>query len=132
MQANNIDNYIAKFKNLVQKAGIPRQEQGILDRFKEGLKRGIHATILHWDQWPTDLDQWQEQACYKVRRLSIIRDFLGDRRNPYLSTHQSKWKELAQKALHCPKWDDVIPMNVDAGQIEEAGWKSEAKIKKLH
>ncbi len=46
MQADNIDDYIAKFENLVRKAGIPRQEQGILDRFKDGLKRGIHTTIL--------------------------------------------------------------------------------------
>ena len=47
MQANNIDDYIAKFENLVRKAGIPHQEQGILNRFKEGLKRGIHMAILH-------------------------------------------------------------------------------------
>src|SRR5258708_1019959 len=132
MQANNIDDYIAKFENLVRKAGIPYQEQGILNRFKEGLKRGIHATILQWDQWPTNLDQWQEQAHHEVRRLSIIRDSLGDRGNPYLSTCQSKWKKLAQKALHRPKQDDIVPMDIDAGWIEEAGWKSKAKIKKLH
>ena len=131
MQADNIDNYIAKFENLVHKAGIPCQEQGILDRFKDGLKRGIHAAILWRDQWPTNLDQWQEQARCKVRRFSIIRDSLGDKGNPYLSTHQFKWKELAQKALHCPKRDDVILMDIDAGQIEEMGWKSKAKIEKL-
>ncbi len=132
MQADNIDDYIAKFENLVWKARIPHQEQGVLDRFKEGLKRGIHAAILHQDQWPTNLDQWQEQACQEVRRLSIIRDSLGDRGNPYLSTCQSKWKELVQKALHCPKQDDIVLMDVDAGWIEEAGWKSDTKIKKLY
>jgi len=57
MQADNIDDYIAKFENLVRKVGIPRQEQGVLDKFKEGLKRGVHATILCRDQWPTDPEQ---------------------------------------------------------------------------
>src|SRR5258708_25212176 len=131
MQADNIDDYIAKFENLVRKVGIPRQEQGVLDKFKEGLKRGIHATILCRDQWPTDLDQWQEQARCKVRRFSIIRDSLGDRGNPYLSIRQSKWKENIQKALQCPRWDDIVPMDVDAGWIEESGRKSKAEIKKL-
>jgi hypothetical protein len=37
MEGNNIDDYIAKFENLLQKADIPRTEVGSIQKFKDGL-----------------------------------------------------------------------------------------------
>jgi hypothetical protein len=133
MQGEVIDDYIAKFENLVRKAGIPRTEQGVLDRFRDGLKRGLHAAILRRDKWPTTLDQWQEQARREIRRFAIMKEALGGGTNPSISTRQAKWKDLAQQALQKIKRNDVVPMDVDAGQIDEeaAGCKSDPIKEKL-
>ncbi len=62
MVQDQIDDYIAKFKNLVCKAGIPRNKMGILEKFRDGLKKGIHGAIMRRDTWPENLDDWQEAA----------------------------------------------------------------------
>jgi hypothetical protein len=37
MEGNNIDDYIAKFENLLHKADIPHTEVGSIQKFKDGL-----------------------------------------------------------------------------------------------
>jgi hypothetical protein len=37
MEGNNIDDYIAKFKNLLCKADIPHTEVGSIQKFKDRL-----------------------------------------------------------------------------------------------
>jgi hypothetical protein len=37
MEGNNIDDYIAKFENLLRKADIPRTEVGSIQKFKDRL-----------------------------------------------------------------------------------------------
>jgi len=61
MVQDQINDYIAKFENLVCKAEIPCNEMGILEKFRDGLK-GIHGTIMRHDTWPESLDNWQEAA----------------------------------------------------------------------
>ena len=62
MKADLIDDYIAKFKNLLAKRGIPCTEVGAIDKFKDGLKRGVLQGILNQDTWPTTIDSWKESA----------------------------------------------------------------------
>jgi len=62
MVQDQIDDYIAKFENLVHKAGIPWNEMGILEKCGDELKKGIHGTIMRHDTWPENLDDWQEAA----------------------------------------------------------------------
>jgi hypothetical protein len=38
MEGNNIDDYIAKFENLLCKADIPRTKVGSIQKFKDGLR----------------------------------------------------------------------------------------------
>jgi hypothetical protein len=38
MEGNNIDDYIAKFKNLLHKADIPCTKVGSIQKFKDGLR----------------------------------------------------------------------------------------------
>ncbi len=118
MVQDQIDDYIAKFENLVCKAGIPHNEMGILEKFRDGLKKGIHGTIMRRNTWPENLDDWQEAAQREVRRFGIIKEALGgDRSNPFISTRQAKWQGLAKRALR-PHWDDSAPMDIDAAKTD--------------
>ena len=62
MEADLIDDYIVKFKNLLAKGGIPCTEVGAIEKFKDGLKRGVLQGILNQDTWPTTIDSWEESA----------------------------------------------------------------------
>ena len=41
MEADLIDDYISKFENLLVKGGISCTEVGTIEKFKDGLKRGV-------------------------------------------------------------------------------------------
>src|SRR5258708_28680043 len=128
MEGDKIDNYIAKFKNLVQRGEIPHHKVGVLEKFKDGLKRGIHVAIMRCDIWPEGLDKWEEFARCKVRRLSIFREALGGGRNPFISTHQNKWQGMAQKAFKPPRNDEAVPMDINAACTEYANGRDSHEI----
>jgi hypothetical protein len=60
MEGNQVDEYIAKFENLLRKSDIPRTEVGLIQKFKDGLQQGILRAILNKETWPTTIDQWEE------------------------------------------------------------------------
>ena len=45
IKGDNIDNYIAKFKNLLQKAKIP-QKATVMNLFRDRLKKWLYSAIL--------------------------------------------------------------------------------------
>ncbi len=63
---------------------------------------------MQCDIWPEGLDEWEEFARCEVRQLSIFREALGGGRNPFISTRQSKWQGMAQKAFKCPRNDETV------------------------
>ena len=62
MKGDDINEYIAKFENLLRKGEIPHKDMAALFQFKRGLRKGVYAAILKRDKWPTTLDEWQECA----------------------------------------------------------------------
>ncbi len=120
MVQDQIDNYIAKFENLVCKAGIPHNKVGILEKFRDGLKKGIHGAIMRCDTWPENLDDWQEAAQREVWCFEIIKEALGkDRSNPFISTRQAKWQGLTKRALR-PCQDDTALMDINKARTDAA------------
>jgi hypothetical protein len=119
MEGNLIDKYITKFRNLLQKAKIPRTEVRSLQKFKDGLYKRILSNILKKDTWPETINKWQEQARYEVQQLGIIRESLGEKGNYHLSTKQARWQSLAQQ-LKTPKQrkDEPIPTDIDASILQ--------------
>jgi hypothetical protein len=67
MEGNQVDEYIAKFENLLQKADIPQTEVGSIQKFKDGLQQEILQAVLNKETWPITIDQWEEAARHKVR-----------------------------------------------------------------
>jgi len=75
---------------------------------------------MRCDIWPEGLDEWEEFARHEVCQLSIFREALGSGRNPFISTHQSKWQGMAQKAFKRPRNDEAVPMDINAARTENA------------
>ena len=67
MGNKTIDEYVAQFKHLLQKAGWNHTSQGSLFQFKRGLDHQIHLRILQKEPMPDEmLDAWEEAACWEV------------------------------------------------------------------
>jgi hypothetical protein len=63
MGTNMIDEYIAHFEHLLQKAGWDHTSCGSLFQFKRGLDRRIHLKILQKEPMPAKtLDAWEKVA----------------------------------------------------------------------
>jgi hypothetical protein len=62
MEGNLINEYIARFESLLKKAEIPRNEVGVIIKFRDGLRKGLTASIYNKENWPDSLDEWQEAA----------------------------------------------------------------------
>ncbi len=86
MKGNQVDNYIVKFENLLWKSDIPQTKVGSIQKFKDGLRKGVLSAILRCDQWPETINEWEEHARCEVRRFKIIKESLRDKGNTHLST----------------------------------------------
>jgi hypothetical protein len=73
-KGNEIDDYIIKFNNLCSRLEFDRRSQLLIDKFSDGLSKGIHLKILQLDIWPETLEEWQETARRTVRRSTIMRE----------------------------------------------------------
>ena len=100
-----------------------------MDKFTDGLRKGIHAAILRKDIWPTNIDQWEEAARIEVRRNGITKAALGERGNYHLSTRQSRWQTRAQQVLKPSKKRDPDAMDIDATSVEKPNQSKDFKDK---
>jgi len=80
METSTINEYVAHFEHLLQKAGWDRTSRGSLFQFKRRLDRRIHLQILQKEPMPTEtLDAWEEAARKEVERQAFINASLGPR-----------------------------------------------------
>ncbi len=78
MGNKSINEYIAQFEHLLQKAGWDHMLWGSLFQFKKGLDREIHLKILQKEPMPAEaLDAWEEVAQCEVERQAFIDASLG-------------------------------------------------------
>jgi hypothetical protein len=95
-KGNEIDDYIIEFNNLCSRLEFDRKSPLLVDKFCDGLSKGIHLKILQLDIWPETLEEWQETARRMVRRNTIMRERVGGRGNWNLSTKAARWKEALE------------------------------------
>ena len=111
MEADLIDDYIAKFENLLAKGGIPHTEAGAIEKFKDRLKRGIQQGILNQDTWPTTIDGWEESTRREVCHYGIMKEALSKHGQAF--PKPTKWQADAHRFFGKKK-NDPVPMEVDA------------------
>jgi hypothetical protein len=80
-KGNEIDDYIIKFNNLCSRLEFDCRSQLLIDKFSNGLSKGIHSKILQLNIWPETLEEWQETARRTVRRNTIMHVCVGGRGN---------------------------------------------------
>jgi hypothetical protein len=119
MEGDLIDEYVAKFENLLKKAEIPRKEVGAIQKFKDGLRKGVLSKILQRDTWPETIDEWQENARREVRRMAVVKESLGDRGNYHLSSKQAKWSSMSQHFQPNKKRNEAVAMEIDAAKFTQ-------------
>jgi Retrotransposon gag protein len=124
MSGDQIDEYIAKFENLLKRAEIPRGEVGAIEKFRNGLKKGLRVAILKRDDWPETLDEWEEKARREVRRYKIFKEVVEGTSNPFGS---SDWQHKAKKLFGRKKKDEDA-MQVDAAQMDAQKGKRRINI----
>jgi Reverse transcriptase (RNA-dependent DNA polymerase)/Retroviral aspartyl protease len=117
MEGDQIDEYIAKFETLLDKAEIPHTKVVAIQKFKDGLRKGVLAKILQRDQWPTTINEWQQNALREVRRMGIVKESLGDNRGYQFSNQQAKWRSFSQQFKSGKKQDEAVPMEIDAAKF---------------
>ena len=116
MKADLIDDYIAKFKNLLAKGGIPHTKVGTIEKFKDRLKRGVLQGILNQDIWPTTIDRWEESTRREVHHYGIMKEALLKHGQAFPKL--SKWQADAHRFFGRKK-NDPVPMEVDAATTQE-------------
>ncbi len=78
MKGKEIDNYIAKFENLLELAGRCRTNEGSVDYFKQGLNSGLQMDLLKWWPIPLTLDDWQRMAREEIQIKALIKASVGE------------------------------------------------------
>ena len=96
MKGDGIDEYIAVFEYLLIRARWERDARGSLEFIKQGLRKGLHWTILRHAPMLTTIDKWQAAARSE-----------GQRRRMYLPA----WDRTAAISLAPARIADEIPQD---------------------
>jgi len=89
MKGDKINEYIVAFEYLLIRAGWESDARGSLEMFKQGLRKGLHWTILQRDPMLITLNNWQAAAQCKVQRRQLVFASLGPCGGDFLSTCQN-------------------------------------------
>ena len=119
MKGDDIDEYIAAFEHLIIRAGWERVAKGSLEMFKQGLRKGIHYTILQRDPIPQTFDEWQAAARREVERRRMVMASLGPRGGDFLSTCQNRRREPFRRPTRQQSRRDPDAMDVGAATVGE-------------
>ena len=65
-QGKNIDQYIARFEDLMERAQWGKRDCGTINTFQRGLHEAMQKAIFLKDPIPTTFTQWKEATCNKA------------------------------------------------------------------
>ena len=121
MESNQIDDYIARFENLLKAAGIKREDYAALEKFRHGLPRTLHEVVLKRPKWPENLDEWQTAAREEVEQYAIIKRDLDTARKTYRMPSQRYTSNPSfTKKPEWQKWrSHPDAMQINTGRTEE-------------
>ena len=132
MKGDDVDEYVAAFERLIVRAGWERNAKGSLEMFKQGLRKGLHYTILQRDPMPQNLDEWQAAARREVQRRRLVVASLGPRGGDFLTTRQNRRRDPAGRPTYRPPKRDPDAMDVDAVTTgegpERANWRERSSL----
>ena len=120
MDGWDIDNYNITFNRLASAAGWEHDGQGTIARYRSGLRNVVHRKILDRENWPVDMDGWQEAARKEVKRA---REIENQGLNNFHHNQQPRDPGNFQSNQHTnanPRTNtnnQIVPMEVDGTTI---------------
>jgi hypothetical protein len=109
MQGQNLDSFIATFKNLAKKAGYSKNDEATVDMFVKRLNQPLLDRILDRDTEPTTLAEWID-AARKEQKKNMCRDVI----HHSMPRWPMQWhKGPQQQRPHRHPNDETVPMDVD-------------------
>jgi hypothetical protein len=125
MQGQNLDSFIAMFKNLAKKAGYGKNDEATVDMFVKRLNRPLLDRILDRDTEPTTLAEWID-AARKEQKKNMHRDAI----HHSMPRWPTQWHKGPQQQRPCrhPN-DETVPMDVDTVMAAQQAVTAEDKKK---
>ena len=120
MEAWDIDNYNVTFNRLASAAGWEHDGQGTIARYRSGLRNIVHRKILDRENWPVDMDGWQEAARKEVKRAREIENQgLNNFRRNQQARDPSNFQPNQRNSTNTrPSTNNqIVPMEVDRTTI---------------
>ncbi len=113
MKGEDIDEYLAKFEELVRLAGYRFDMPQTIETFAEGLPMGLYQKILEMDR-PNTYEQWKHAAIQRQQLYMRLKARLNTHRGRG-TNHQPTWRGGWMPQGQLP---DPNAMDTSAGQTQ--------------
>ena len=120
MEGWDVDSYNVTFNRLASAAGWEHDGQGTIARYRSGLRNVVHRKILDRENWPVDMDGWQEAARKEVKRA---REIENQGLNNFRRNQQSRdpgnfqTNQRNNTSTRTNNNNQIVPMEVDGTTI---------------
>ena len=114
MKKDDVDQYIAEFKNLMLLAGKQWSDSMSANYSRSSLKVGLQSAILNQHPVPQTLDEWQAMAHKEVEVAMMKKASLGERPKYWMLSHNSLWQDTPNTQPKQKKPRDPNTMDIDA------------------
>src|SRR5882762_9617505 len=131
MKNGRLDDYVATFDELVQRAGWERNTHGTLNLFKQGLPVYLHRAVLARENLPQNLDEWIASCRMEVQRSALKRSSLGPTGGRGdISTRRNLMKGYDSRPTKSRRERDPDAMEVDALKTDKLSKEEREKLSK--
>ena len=120
MEAWDVDSYNITFNWLASVAGWEHDSQGTIAQYWSGLRNVVHCKILDQENWPVDMDRWQEAARKEVKHAWEIEN---QGLNNFHCNQQPcdpgnfQHNQRTNTNAHTNTNNNIVPMEVDGTTI---------------
>jgi Zinc knuckle len=125
LKGNKVDDYVALFERLIERAGWERTAHGSVEMFKGGIPRKLLFVILNRDQVPHTIGEWQRALRNEIQRREMIDATLGPR--GFEPNFQRKGRFQPKEERRSQRRDPNA-MDVDAAIMGTETKRSEGKL----
>ena len=98
MKHENLDDYIAEFQSLANKAGYTLDEEATLNVFRNGLPDPLVVNIIKFHH-PATWNKWTSATCIQHQEYVFLKDRMNNRREKFFGGTKGQW----QKAFNRPR-----------------------------
>ena len=122
MKQENLNDYIAEFQSLANKAGYTLDKEATLNVFQNGLPDPLVVNIIKFHH-PATWNEWTTAARVQHQEYVFLKDRMNNRREKRFRGTKGQW----QKAFNCPR----DPNAMDIGRTRARATLTEEEKQRL-